>query len=144
MCIRDRIADLAIAVFAGVILSALRFAWEHAKHVQITAQDTDGHVRQYRVEGTLFFASTAEFLEQFVPEEDPDAVDIDFAKARLMDHSAIEAVNTLAERYRHAGKQLRLRHLSEDCRELLDKARDMVIVDYREDPRYRVADDALA
>ncbi len=138
------IADLAIAVFVGVILSALRFAWEHAKHVEVKTCENSDELRVYCVHGTLFFASTAEFLEQFDPNQDPDAVEIDFATARLMDHSAIEAVNTLAERYRRANKNLRLRHLSADCRELLDKARDMVVVDYKQDPRYRVADDALA
>ncbi len=137
-------ADLAIAVFVGVILSALRFAWEHAKHVEIKTCESSADARVYCVHGTLFFASTAEFLEQFDPSQDPATVEIDFATARLMDHSAIEAVNTLAERYRRANKKLRLRHLSADCRELLDKARDMVVVDYQQDPRYRVADDALA
>lgn len=138
-------ADLAIAVFVGVILSALRFAWEHAKHVEVrTCESGEDVERAYCVHGTLFFASTAEFLEQFDPSQDPDSVEIDFATTRLMDHSAIEAVNTLAERYRRANKKLRLRHLSADCRELLDKARDMVVVDYKEDPKYRVADDALA
>lgn len=71
-------------------------------------------------------------------------VEIDFGRAKLMDHSAIESVNALAERYVRAGKQLKLRHLSTDCRELLDKARKMIEVDYREDPTYRVADDKLA
>ncbi len=138
------VADLAIAVFVGVILSALRFAWEHAKHVEIKTCESSDDARVYCVHGTLFFASTAEFLEQFDPSQDPATVEIDFATARLMDHSAIEAVNTLAERYRRANKKLRLRHLSADCRELLDKARDMVVVDYQQDPDYRVADDALA
>ncbi len=71
-------------------------------------------------------------------------MEIDFRNARLIDHSAIEAVNTLAERYQRAGKRLVLRHLSPDCIELLDKARRMIVVDYREDPQYRVADDTLS
>ncbi len=138
------VADLAIAVFVGVIVSALAFAWEHAKHVRVTASQTpDGH-KQYQVEGTLFFASTAEFQQQFVPAGDPDEIVIDFGRARLMDHSAIEAVNALAERYQRAGKHLKLRHLSPDCLELLDKARGMIEVNYREDPHYHVADDQLA
>ncbi|TJY59044.1 SulP family inorganic anion transporter [Sinimarinibacterium sp. CAU 1509] len=137
-------ADLAIAVFVGVIVSALAFAWEHAKHVRVTATQTPDGRKQYQVEGTLFFASAAEFQQQFVPAEDADEVEIDFGRARLMDHSAIEAVNALAERYQRAGKQLKLRHLSPDCLELLDKARNMIEVNYREDPHYHVADDKLA
>lgn len=138
------VADLAIAVFTGVIVSALVFAWQHAKHVHLrTRLNTDGS-KVYEVEGTLFFASVAGFQQQFAPRQDPDTVEIDFRRAKLMDHSAIEAVNTLAERYQSAGKRLKLRHLSPDCRELLDKAKGMIVVDYQEDPHYRVADDQLA
>ncbi|MGB1580303.1 MAG: SulP family inorganic anion transporter [Nevskiales bacterium] len=137
-------ADLAIAVIVGVIVSALVFAWEHAKHVKLQEQILADGSKLYRVSGTLFFASVVEFQQQFAPLADPDHVVIDFADAKLMDHSAIEAVNGLAERYQRAGKDLRLRHLSKDCLELLDKARDMIEVNYCEDPRYRVADDKLA
>ena len=95
-------------------------------------------------DAALFFASVAGFQQQFVPRDDPDEVEIDFRLAKLMDHSAIEAVNTLAERYQRAGKRLKLRHLSRDCLDLLDRARSMIEVNYREDPQYRVADDKLA
>lgn len=138
------IADLAVAVIVGVIVSALVFAWEHAKHVQVTAREEADGRKIYDVRGTVFFASSKEFQQQFTAANDPQRVEIDFGQARLMDHSAIEAVNALAERYQRAGKQLRLRHLSPDCLELLDKARAMIVVDYQEDPRYHVADDQLA
>jgi sulfate permease, SulP family len=137
-------ADLAVAVVVGVIVSALVFAWEHAKHVRLTATMRADGSKLYEAEGTLFFASVAEFQQQFVPRDDPDEVEIDFRRAKLMDHSAIEAVNGLAERYQRAGKRLKLRHLSHDCLDLLDKARSMIEVNYREDPQYRVADDKLA
>ncbi|MFP5307100.1 MAG: STAS domain-containing protein, partial [Gammaproteobacteria bacterium] len=137
-------ADLAIAVVVGVIVSALVFAWEHAKHVRVRATMSSENRKIYEIAGTLFFASVAEFQQQFLPREDPDDVEIDFRGARLMDHSAIEAVNGLAERYQRAGKRLRLRHLSADCLDLLDRARGMIEVDYREDPKYRVADNTLA
>ena len=138
------VADLAIAVLVGVIFSALVFAWEHAKHVQVSSQINAEGRKIYSVTGSLFFASAGEFLQQFSSQDDPEEVEIDFAKARLMDHSAIEAVNNLADRYQRAGKHLRIRHLSPDCLELLDKAKAMIEVNYREDPRYRVADDKLA
>lgn len=138
------IADLALAVIVGVIVSALAFAWEHAKRVRVSARSLADGGKAYEVEGTLFFASVQNFQEQFNPREDADRVEIDFRAARLMDHSAIETVNALAERYQRAGKSLKLRHLSPDCLELLDKARKMIVVDYREDPQYRVADDQLA
>ncbi len=137
-------ADLAIAVVVGVIVSALVFAWEHAKHVDVKTTKESDTSKTYEVIGTLFFASITEFQQQFTPHTDTDEVIIDFRAAKLMDHSAIEAVNALAERYQRAGKQLKLRHLSPDCLELLDKARAMIEVNYREDPNYRVADDKLA
>ena len=136
--------DLAAAVVVGVIVSALVFAWEHAKQVRVSSRDMPDGRKVYEVEGTVFFASAANFSQQFVPREDPERVEIDFRNAKLMDHSAIEAVNALAERYQRAGKHVSLRHLSPDCTELMDKARRMIIVDYHEDPRYHVADDKLA
>lgn len=138
------LADLALAVLVGVIVSALVFAWEHAKHVRVNSRiGADGR-KYYDVEGTVFFASAAEFVQQFSAREDPQEVEIDFVKAKLMDHSAVEAVSNLADRYQRAGKNLRLRHLSPDCLELLDNAKAMIEVNYREDPKYRVADDQLA
>ena len=136
--------DLAAAVVVGVIFSALVFAWEHAKQVRVISREVADGRRVYEVEGTVFFASVASFQQQFVPSDDPDKVEIDFRNAKLMDHSAIEAVNALAERYQRAGKHLSLRHLSPACTERMDKARRMIVVDYYEDPRYRVADDKLA
>ena len=136
-------ADLAIAVIVGVIVSALVFAWQHAKEVRVSSKlHADGR-KLYEAEGTVFFASVASFAQQFTPNDDPDTVEIDFRRAKLMDHSAIEAVNALAERYLRAGKQLRLKHLSRDCLDLLDNAKAMIEVNYSEDPQYRVADDKL-
>ena len=130
--------------FVPVIVSALALAWNHAKKVRVTARTTPDGRKIYDVEGTLLFASAQNFLEQFNPRLDADDVEIDFRNARLFDHSAVEAVNSLAERYHRLDKQLKLRHLSHDCLELLDKARAMIVVDYREDPHYRIADDKLA
>ena len=84
------------------------------------------------------------FLELFDAENDPTDVIIEFQNSRVADHSAIEAIDTLAERYIKAGKTLHLRHLNEECRQLLRKAGDLVEVNVLEDPRYRVADDQMA
>jgi len=137
------IFDLAVAVLVGVIVSALVFAWQHAKQVAVkTSQDAQGW-KVYELQGTLFFASIANFNELFAPKDDPQDVVVEFRNARLVDHSAIQAIDALAEKYRALGKRLHLRHLSPDCRELLDKAKDMIEVNVLEDPRYRVADDKL-
>lgn len=135
--------DLAIAVVVGVIVSALVFAWEHAKHIHINSYDAQGS-RVHELNGPLFFGSVKNFLELFNPEKDPDDVIIEFQNSRVADHSAIEAIDTLAERYIRAGKTLHLRHLNEECRQLLKKAGDLVEVNVMEDPRYHVADDRIA
>ena len=137
------LTDLAIAVLVGVIISALVFAWQHAKHIRADIGKEAHGWKVYDLHGSLFFASTQNFAALFTPREDPADVVVDFAHARVMDHSAIEAIDSLAVRYRALGKRLHLRHLSEDCRELLDKARDMVEVNRLEDPHYHLADDRL-
>jgi SulP family sulfate permease len=136
--------DLAVAVVVGVIVSALVFAWEHAKHINIQSYDDESGSRVHELNGPLFFGSVKNFLELFDAEDDPDDVIIEFQNSRVADHSAIEAIDTLAERYIKAGKTLHLRHLNEDCRQLLRKAGDLVEVNVLEDPRYRVADDQMA
>jgi len=136
--------DLAIAVVVGVIVSALAFAWEHARHINAKSYDDENGSRIYELNGPLFFGSVKSFLELFDPENDPDDVIIEFQNSRVADHSAIEAIDNLADKYIQAGKTLHLRHLSEDCRTLLKKAGDLVEVNVLEDPRYYVANDQLA
>jgi SulP family sulfate permease len=136
--------DLAIAVIVGVIVSALVFAWEHAKHINVRTYEGKMGGKVYELHGPLFFASINNFSNLFDPKNDPDDVVVEFQHSRVMDHSAIEAIDNLAERYLNANKRLHLRHLSEDCQLLLKKAGDLVEVNVIEDPRYRIADDQLA
>jgi SulP family sulfate permease len=135
--------DLAVAVVVGVIVSALAFAWEHARHINVKGYDDEQGARVYELNGPLFFGSVKNFLELFDPANDPKEVIIEFQNSRVADHSAIEAIDNLAEKYIKAGKRLHLRHLSPECRNLLKKAGDLVEVNVLEDPRYRVADDSL-
>jgi len=135
--------DLAVAVVVGVIVSALVFAWEHAKHIRIDAREDHKGSTVYAVTGPLFFGSVTSFLERFDPKEDNDDVIIDFARSRVADHSGLDAIDTLAERYLNAGKALHLVHLSDECSKLLTKAGNLVEVNVIEDPRYFVAEDSL-
>ncbi|NOQ68883.1 MAG: STAS domain-containing protein, partial [Gammaproteobacteria bacterium] len=100
--------------------------------------------RVYELNGPLFFGSVKNFLDLFTPADDPDDVIIEFQNSRVADHSAIEAIDNLAEKYIRAGKKLHLRHLSPECAGLLTKAGDLVEVNVMEDPTYHVADDQLA
>lgn len=136
--------DLAIAVVLGVVIAALVFAWEHAKHINVkTSTDGQGW-KVYELEGSLFFASAAGFQALFSPKDDPDDVVVEFRRAKVVDHSALDAIDTLADRYLQLGKRLHLRHLSPDCLDVLEKAKGMIEVNVLEDPHYRVADDKLA
>jgi len=114
--------DLAMAVFCGIILAALDFAWKHARELYADVQDEADGSKRYRVHGTLFFASTTPFLNQFDPAGDPQQVTLDCAHLSFVDYSAIAALMTLRERYDKAGKHLRVVHLSERCRQLLKRA----------------------
>lgn len=131
--------DLAIAVIVGVIISALVFAWNHAKEVRVEKRENRYGSHYYTVHGPLFFGSTASFGEQFTPQADNIDVIIDFADSRVADHSGIEAIDALAMRYKKNGRTLHLIHLSPECKKLLKKAGDMVEVNVVEDPSYFVA-----
>lgn len=137
------LTDLAIAVVIGVIIAALVFAWKHAKSIHVASRDT-AEGRTYEVQGTLFFASVSGFTKAFTPRDDPENVVIEFQAAKVMDHSAIEAIESLVGRYEARGKKVRLRHLSRDCLALLDKARSTVDIDPVTDPKYHPAVDHLA
>lgn len=135
--------NLAAAVITGVIISALAFAWENAKRIRARKVIDQNGIKHYEIFGPLFFGSTAAFQEKFDVINDPDEVVIDFKESRVADHSAIEALNKITERYRKMGKKVHLRHLSEDCRLLLDNASEIIDVNYWEDPQYKVAVDKL-
>ncbi len=135
--------DLAIAVIVGVIVSALVFAWKHAQHIEVdTYEDANGY-KVYDLRGPIYFGSIANFKELFDPQGDPDDVVIEFKRSRISDHSGIEALDALSEKYEALGKTLHLRHLSPACRELLERAGDLCEVNVLEDPTYRVSTELL-
>ncbi|WP_044403304.1 SulP family inorganic anion transporter [Lacinutrix sp. Hel_I_90] len=138
------IYDLAIAVFVGVIISALVFAWENAKKIRARKRVKEDGTKVYEIWGPLFFGSITAFNDKFDAKNDPDRVEIDFVESRVSDHSALEAIFNLVEKYEAEGKSIKLKHLSEDCKELLYKAspkfREVIIEDI-DDPRYHLAAD---
>jgi SulP family sulfate permease len=136
--------DLAMAVIIGVLISAVSFAWESAKKISVKMFTRPDGALEYDLHGAIFFASTTKFKSLFDFSTDTSEIYIDFADARVHDHSGIEAINWITEQYSNAGKKLHLLHLSEDCRELLETAGDMIEVNMTEDPHYWVADDKLA
>lgn len=131
------VEDLAVAVIAGVIISALAFAWKHAKIFAKSHIEEDG-TKVYELEGPLFFGSTTTFGDNFDVENDPKKVVIDFKDARVMDSSGVEAIDMITKKYEEAGKNLSLRHLSQDCKAILKLAGPHCTYE-EDDPTYKVA-----
>ncbi|PST82609.1 sodium-independent anion transporter [Pedobacter yulinensis] len=131
--------NLALAVLAGVVISALVFAWESAKRIRAEKFISADGTLYYQIHGPLFFASTSLFLSRFDPGNDPEHVVVDFGGSRIADMSGIDALHKLTERYKQAGKTLYLQHLSADCRTLLRNAGAVIEVNVLDDPDCRVA-----
>ncbi|CAD5254105.1 MULTISPECIES: SulP family inorganic anion transporter [unclassified Imperialibacter] len=135
--------NLALAVLVGVIIAALVFAWDNAKRIRARKSIDANGVKHYEIYGPLFFGSVSAFNEKFDVSNDPDEVIIDFAESRVVDMSAIEALNKITERYQKVGKKLHLKHLSPDCKQLLQNADQLIDVNVMEDPTYKVAVDTI-
>ena len=135
--------NLALAVLIGVIISALVFAWESSKRIQVRKYTDEEGVKHYELFGPLFFGSVSTFKEKFDVSSDPWKVVIDFKESRIADMSAIDAINKLTKRYRELNKDLHLKHLSVDCRRLLHNADAVIEVNILEDPNYLIATDRV-
>ncbi len=134
--------DLAIAVIVGVIVSALVFAWKSASRIRAIERSSKSEkgAKVYEIDGPLFFSSTNSFLEIFNPSKDPKVIIIDFARSKVIDQSALKAIEDIAEKYNSFGKKVKLRHLTRDCHKLLSRAGQLV-VDSNDDPDYGMAVD---
>lgn len=130
--------NLALAVLVGVIISALVFAWDNAKRIRAKKSVDENGVKHYEIYGPLFFGSVTAFVEKFDPENDPENVVVDFKESRIVDMSAIDALNKLSKKYAQQNKKLQLKHLSEDCRRMLKNAEAVIEVNIQDDPTYKV------
>jgi len=135
--------NLALAVLIGVIISALAYAWENATRIRARKHIDDNGSKHYEIYGPLFFGSITAFNDKFDVQNDPEDVIIDFSESKVVDMSAIEALNSLTDRYLKAGKKIHLRHLSADCQKLLKNANTIIEVNLFEDPTYHVASDKM-
>lgn len=135
--------NLALAVLIGVVIAALVFAWDNAKRIRARKHIDENGVKHYEIYGPLFFGSVTVFNEKFDILNDPDEVIIDFEESRVVDMSAIEALNKITERYQKVGKKVHLKHLSKDCRALLKNAEDIIDINVLEDPTYKLVVDKV-
>lgn len=132
--------NLALAVITGVVVSALVFAWKSAHHIHRESEIREDGAKVYYLHGPLFFGSVSDFATEFSPSQDPEVVIVDLMDSRVWDHSGLEAIQKLAERYRAEGKTLKLQHISANCRQLLEKAGSLVdVIVLEDDPTYIVA-----
>ncbi len=132
-----------IEVLSGLTVAlALVFAWKSASRIRAVERPSirEKGAKVYEIEGPLFFSSTDSFLELFKPEEDPEVVIIDFAGSKVIDQSALKAIEDIADKYNSFGKKVKLRHLTKDCHRLLSRAGQLV-VDSDDDPDYGIAVD---
>ena len=136
--------NLALAVLLGVVISALVFSWDNAKRIRARKHIDENGFKHYEIYGPLFFGSIAVFNEKFDVKNDPQQVIIDFAESRVVDMSAIEALNKVTERYKAAGKKVQLKHLSKDCARLLKNAEKIIDINVMEDPTYKLVSDKLS
>ncbi|MBT5855207.1 SulP family inorganic anion transporter [bacterium] len=138
------VVDLAVAVFVGVIISALVFAWEQGKKIHATMDINHNGHKIYKLKGSLFFGSASSFKELFTIQQDPEHIVIDFRNARVYDHSGLEAIQNIALRYGQSDKKLHLLNLSKECRDLLNKAENIIEVSIIKNLNWHLAEDKLA
>jgi len=135
-------SDLAVAVVVGVIVSALAYAWNNARRIHAIERPSASSegAKVYEIQGPLFFGSSDGFIELFNVADDPSEIIVDFAQSRVVDQSALQAIEAVAAKYEEAGKRIQLRHLSRDCHQLLNTAGHLM-VDSDDDPDYEIAAD---
>ena len=138
--------DLAIAVIAGVLISAVVFAWKNATMIRARKSIKEDGTKVYAIWGPLFFGSTQNFVSKFDVKSDPDHIEIDFIESRVSDHSGIEALQGIANKYLESGRKVKLTHLSPECTDLLLKNNPdfaEIIETSIDDPRYHVVTNLL-
>ena len=138
--------DLAIAVIAGVLISAVVFAWQNATMIRARKRLKEDGTKVYEIWGPLFFGSIQNFNSKFDAKTDPKKVEIDFMESKVTDHSGMEAVSNIADKFLGLGIDLKLMHLSPECKMLLLKAHpnlEPIIETSIEDPRYHVVTDMM-
>lgn len=130
--------NLALAVLVGVVISALVFSWDNAKRIRARKHFDENGIKHYEIFGPLFFGSVTAFMDKFDPAGDPEQVVVDFKESRVVDMSAIDALDKLSKKYAQQNKILHLKHLSEDCLTMLKNAEAIIDVNIEEDPTYKV------
>lgn len=110
--------NLAIGVFAGVLLSMVFFA---AKISKVELEQTYiNHLDKqvYKVSGQIFFASVTDFVNKFDYKAPARLVEIDLSNAHLWDDSAVGALDKIEEKYAQSGIQIEYVGLNAESEQL--------------------------
>ena len=115
--------NLAVAIAAGVVFSAVVHAWDSGNHVdaeisikQMLVNGLECKVKYVHMKGAIFFGSARKFVNLFSVSEDPDTVVIDLTDALIIDHSAVAAVQGVTHRFAQAGKRVLLTNINHKCK----------------------------
>ena len=68
---------------------------------------------------------------------------INLEKMRVHDHSGLEALQNIIERYAKEGKKIYLHQVSPECKQLIEKADNIVEVTTIDDVNWHIATDKL-
>lgn len=112
--------NLAYGVGAGVLLSALFFAYKVSGQVEISSSvEVDKKERVYTVRGQLFFVSASTFAEAFDFREVLEKVTIDVSQAHFWDLSSIHALDRVVLKFRREGTEVELYGMNEASQTLV-------------------------
>lgn len=120
--------DLATAVIIGVLISTVMFAWEKGKRLELEIDENKEGIKIYKISGIIFFGSVLNFKDLFEVVSDPQKVILDLKKAKVMDFSALEAIDSTAKKYLAAKKKFVLTRPGPNCRILLRNAENITSI----------------
>ena len=114
--------NLALGVFAGVLLAALFFANKIAHFLRIDSElDDDSATRRYTVKGQVFFASSQRFNQYFDFKEALDKVVIDLKHAHFWDITAVSALDKVVIKFRREGAEVEVIGMNEASATIVDR-----------------------
>jgi len=121
--------NLAKGVLVGIAVSAVMFAWKitEVKAKIHNVEYNEGIYKIYRISGQLFFASTSKFIDMFDYSDDPQEIIIDFKNSHVWDHSAVNAISKVKQKYIKLGKKVSIVGLNKDSSLIVVKADERIL-----------------
>lgn len=117
--------NLALAVFVGLVIAALGYAWQQAQAIENRTSINDIGYKVYHISGSLFFGSTWKFTRFFNPNNDPENILIDMANSTISDMSAIDAIDSVVSKYVQQGKMVRLVNIDKFSLQKIQKSKKL-------------------